>query len=56
MHNSQGISSSFELLFQFFEDMINTEQLINEKFDTYFKKKYQTLSYQKKLLIFLLLK
>ena len=48
LHNAQNISSSFELLFQFFEDMINTEQLINEKFDTFFKKKFQILSYQKK--------
>ena len=49
MHNSQGISSSFELLFQFFEDMINTEQLINEKFDTYFKKKISNFKLSKEI-------
>ena len=49
MHNIQGISSSFELLFQFFEDMINTEQLINEKFDTYFKKKISNFKLSKEV-------
>ena len=49
MHNSQGISSAFELLFQFFEDMINTEQLINEKFDTYFKKKISNFKLSKEI-------
>ena len=49
VHNIQGISSSFELLFQFFEDMINTEQLINEKFDTYFKKKISNFKLSKEI-------
>ena len=49
MHNAQGISSSFELLSQFFEDMINTEQLINEKFDTYFKKKISNFKLSKEI-------
>ena len=49
IHNTQGISSSFELLFQFFEDMINTEQLINEKFDTYFKKKISNFKLSKEI-------
>ena len=49
LHNFQGISSSFELLFQFFEDMINTEQLINEKFDTYFKKKISNFKLSKEI-------
>ena len=49
LHNTQGVSSSFELLFQFFEDMINTEQLINEKFDTYFKKKISNFKLSKEI-------
>ena len=49
LHNIQGISSSFELLFQFFEDMINTEQLINEKFYTYFKKKISNFKLSKEI-------
>ena len=49
LHNTQGISSSFEILFQFFEDMINTEQLINEKFDTYFKKKILNFKLSKEI-------
>ena len=49
LHNTQGISSSFEILFQFFEDMINTEQLINEKFDTYFKKKISNFKLSKEI-------
>jgi anaphase-promoting complex subunit 2 len=49
LHNNQGISSSFEILFQFFEDMINTEQLINEKFDTYFKKKILNFKLSKEI-------
>ena len=48
-HNAQEISSSFELLFQFFEDMINTEQLINEKFYTYFKKKISNFKLSKEI-------
>ena len=49
LHNNQGISSAFEILFQFFEDMINTEQLINEKFDTYFKKKILNFKLSKEI-------
>ena len=49
LHNAQNISSSFELLFQFFEDMINTEQLINEKFDTFFKKKISNFKLSKEI-------
>ena len=49
MHNIQLINSSFELLFQFFEDMINVEQLINEKFNVYYKKKISNFKLSKEI-------